>query len=61
MRSLKSNLTSLLARVQKVHDEIEHLLDDNEDMAHLYLRKWIQSQQFEAYLAVHQFWLQVVS
>ncbi|KAF5953420.1 hypothetical protein HYC85_006276 [Camellia sinensis] len=62
VRSLKSNLTSLLARVQKVRDEIEHLLDDNEDMAHLYLtRKWIQSQQFEAYLAVHQFWLQVVS
>ncbi|THG06554.1 hypothetical protein TEA_014048 [Camellia sinensis var. sinensis] len=52
VRSLKSNLTRLLARVQKVHDEIEHLLDDNENMAHLYLtRKWIQSQQFEAYLA----------
>ncbi|CAL5358461.1 hypothetical protein CsSME_00048359 [Camellia sinensis var. sinensis] len=52
VRSLKSNLTSLLARVQKVRDEIVHLLDDNEDMAHLYLtRKWIQSQQFEAYLA----------
>ncbi|KAI8025957.1 Magnesium transporter MRS2-4 [Camellia lanceoleosa] len=49
VRSLKSNLTSLLARVR---DEIEHLSDDNEDMAHLYLtRKWIQSQQFEAYLA----------
>ncbi|KAI7998183.1 Magnesium transporter MRS2-4 [Camellia lanceoleosa] len=52
VRSLKSNLTSLLARVQKVLDEIEHLLDENEDVAHLYLtRKWIQSQQFEAYLA----------
>ncbi|KAI7981155.1 Magnesium transporter MRS2-4 [Camellia lanceoleosa] len=52
VRSLKSNLTRLLARVQKVHDEIEHLLDDNENMAHLYLtRKWIQTQQFEAYLA----------
>ncbi|CAA7036065.1 unnamed protein product [Microthlaspi erraticum] len=46
VRSLKSNLTSLLARVQKVRDEIEHLLDDNKDMADLYLtRKWIQSQQ----------------
>ncbi|XP_057466322.1 magnesium transporter MRS2-4-like [Actinidia eriantha] len=52
VRSLKSNLTRLLARVQKVRDEIEHLLDDNEDMAHLYLtRKWIQSQQAEALLA----------
>ncbi|KAI3448335.1 hypothetical protein Pfo_005000 [Paulownia fortunei] len=49
VRSLKSNLTRLLARVQKVRDEIEHLLDDNEDMAQLYLtRKWIQNQQTEA-------------
>ncbi|KAL8540718.1 hypothetical protein ACS0TY_002083 [Phlomoides rotata] len=49
VRSLKSNLTRLLARVQKVRDEIEHLLDDNEDMAQLYLtRKWIQNQQAEA-------------
>ncbi|CAL5329751.1 hypothetical protein CsSME_00010193 [Camellia sinensis var. sinensis] len=51
VRSLKSNLTRLLARVQKVRDEIEHLLDDNEDMAHLYLtRKCIQNQQSEALL-----------
>ncbi|XP_059458947.1 magnesium transporter MRS2-4 [Corylus avellana] len=51
VRTLKSNLTRLLARVQKVRDEIEHLLDDNEDMAHLYLtRKWIQNQQSEALL-----------
>ncbi|KAI4964244.1 hypothetical protein ZWY2020_006810 [Hordeum vulgare] len=49
VRSLKSNLTRLLARVQKVRDEIEHLLDDNEDMAHLYLtRKQAQNQQVEA-------------
>lgn len=52
VRSLKSNLTRLLARVQKVRDEIEHLLDDNEDMAQLYLtRKLIQNQQSEALLA----------
>lgn len=51
VRSLKSNLTRLLARVQKVRDEIEHLLDDNEDMAHLYLtRKLIQLQQSEGLL-----------
>ncbi|CAN8254241.1 unnamed protein product [Cochlearia groenlandica] len=51
VRSLKSNLTRLLARVQKVRDELEHLLDDNEDMADLYLtRKWIQNQQSEAIL-----------
>uniref|UniRef100_A0ACD5TN44 Uncharacterized protein n=1 Tax=Avena sativa TaxID=4498 RepID=A0ACD5TN44_AVESA len=48
VRSLKSDLTRLLARVQKVRDEIEHLLDDNEDMAHLYLtRKQAQNQQVE--------------
>ncbi|CAJ1938329.1 unnamed protein product [Sphenostylis stenocarpa] len=48
VRSLKSNLTRLLARVQKVRDEIEHLLDDNEDMAQLYLtRKWLLNQQFD--------------
>ncbi|KAJ6840782.1 putative magnesium transporter MRS2-G [Iris pallida] len=52
VRSLKSNLTLLLARVQKVRDEIEHLLDDNEDMAHLYLtRRQIQNQQVEALMA----------
>ncbi|XP_042497400.1 magnesium transporter MRS2-4-like [Macadamia integrifolia] len=52
VRTLKSNLTRLLARVQKVRDEIEHLLDDNEDMAQLYLtRKWIQNQQYEAMMA----------
>ncbi|KAK6945638.1 hypothetical protein RJ641_013186 [Dillenia turbinata] len=51
VRTLKSNLTRLLARVQKVRDEIEHLLDDNEDMAHLCLtRKRIQNQQAEALL-----------
>ncbi|XVF45221.1 hypothetical protein PTKIN_Ptkin02bG0187700 [Pterospermum kingtungense] len=51
VRSLKSNLTHLLARVQKVRDEIEHLLDDSEDMAQLYLtRKWIQNQQSGALL-----------
>ncbi|WOL05831.1 magnesium transporter MRS2-G isoform X1 [Canna indica] len=52
VRSLKSILTRLLARLQKVRDEIEHLLDDNEDMTHLYLtRKQIQNQQYEAFIA----------
>ncbi|OIW17924.1 hypothetical protein TanjilG_17760 [Lupinus angustifolius] len=50
VRSLKSNLTRLLARVQKVRDEIEHLLDGNEDMSQLYLtRKGLQNHQFEAH------------
>ncbi|OEL23335.1 putative magnesium transporter MRS2-G [Dichanthelium oligosanthes] len=52
VRSLKSDLTRLLARVQKVRDEIEHLLDDNEDMEHLYLtRKQVQNQQVEALMS----------
>ncbi|KVI11042.1 magnesium transporter MRS2-4 isoform X2 [Cynara cardunculus var. scolymus] len=51
VRSLKSNLTRLLARVQKVRDELEHLLDDDEDMTQLYLtRKWLQNQQSETLL-----------
>lgn len=34
-----------------MRDEIEHLLDDNEDMGQLYLtRKWMQNQQSEAVL-----------
>jgi magnesium transporter len=33
----------------QVRDEIEHLLDDNEDMADLYsTRKWIQNQQSDS-------------
>lgn len=33
-----------------MRDEIEHLLDDNEDMAQLYLtRKWIHNQQAESF------------
>ncbi|AQL06315.1 putative magnesium transporter MRS2-G [Zea mays] len=52
VRNLKSHLTRLLARVQKVRDEIEHLLDDNEDMEHLYLtRKQVQNQQVEALMS----------
>ncbi|XP_071725601.1 magnesium transporter MRS2-4-like [Rutidosis leptorrhynchoides] len=51
VRSLKTNLTRLLARVQKVRDELEHLLDDDEDMTQLYLtRKRLQNQQSEALL-----------
>ncbi|MCO5551046.1 hypothetical protein L7F22_004542 [Adiantum nelumboides] len=46
VRSLKSDLTRLLSRVQKVRDEMEHLLDDDEDMADLFLtRKLNLSQQ----------------
>ncbi|KAJ4765147.1 Magnesium transporter MRS2-like protein [Rhynchospora pubera] len=49
VRGLKSILTRLFARIQKVRDEIQHLLDDNEDMSNFYLtRKQIQNQQCDA-------------
>ncbi|KAJ7523959.1 hypothetical protein O6H91_18G070300 [Diphasiastrum complanatum] len=39
VRKLKSGITRLTARVQKVRDELEQLLDDDEDMAELYLTR----------------------
>lgn len=49
VRSMKGSLTCLLAGVQKIRDEVEHLLDDSESMAHLYLsKKQTKSQQDEA-------------
>ncbi|KAG0480846.1 hypothetical protein HPP92_011704 [Vanilla planifolia] len=37
VRRLKSHLLALTHRVQKVRDEIEHLMDDDGDMAEMYL------------------------
>ncbi|KAF8047024.1 hypothetical protein N665_3253s0001, partial [Sinapis alba] len=39
VRKLKSAMTRLTARVQKVRDEIEQLLDDDDDMADIYLSR----------------------
>ncbi|KAJ4954328.1 hypothetical protein NE237_011111 [Protea cynaroides] len=39
VRKLKSALTKLTARVQKVRDELEQLLNDDNDMAELYLSR----------------------
>ncbi|KAK9289084.1 hypothetical protein L1049_017555 [Liquidambar formosana] len=39
VRKLKSAMTRLTARVQKVRDELEQLLDDDSDMADLYLSR----------------------
>ncbi|XWS76310.1 hypothetical protein CRYUN_Cryun01aG0164900 [Craigia yunnanensis] len=39
VRKLKSAMTRLTNRVQKVRDELEQLLEDDDDMAHLYLSK----------------------
>ncbi|KAJ0870397.1 putative magnesium transporter MRS2 [Helianthus annuus] len=36
--------------LERVRDELEHLLDDDEDMTQLYLtRKWLQNQQSEVF------------
>ncbi|KAK9988672.1 hypothetical protein SO802_028911 [Lithocarpus litseifolius] len=37
VRQIKSRLIEISRRVQKVKDELEHLLDDDEDMAQMYL------------------------
>ncbi|XP_047336417.1 magnesium transporter MRS2-I-like [Impatiens glandulifera] len=39
VRKLKSAMTRLTSRVQKVRDELEQLLDDDDDMAVLYLSR----------------------
>lgn len=39
VRKIKSAMTRLTARVQKVRDELEQLLDDDDDMADLYLSR----------------------
>ncbi|KAF8050620.1 hypothetical protein N665_1922s0006 [Sinapis alba] len=37
VRQIKSRLVAITGRVQKVRDALEHLLDDDEDMAEMYL------------------------
>ncbi|KAI3755472.1 hypothetical protein L1987_55273 [Smallanthus sonchifolius] len=46
VRQIKSRLVTISGRVQKVRDELEHLLDDDEDMAEMYLTDKLE-QQFE--------------
>ncbi|KAL0539754.1 hypothetical protein IC582_023970 [Cucumis melo] len=43
VRKLKSAMTRLTARVQKVRDELEQLLDDDDDMTDLYLSRKMSS------------------
>ncbi|KAK4265585.1 hypothetical protein QN277_026616 [Acacia crassicarpa] len=43
VRKIKSAMTRLTARVQKVRDELEQLLDDDDDMADLYLSRKLGS------------------
>ncbi|KAH8501062.1 hypothetical protein Peur_042813 [Populus x canadensis] len=47
VRRLKGHLLALTQRVQRVHDEIEHLMDDDGDMAEMYLTE--KRQRSEAY------------
>ncbi|CAK8539109.1 unnamed protein product [Lathyrus sativus] len=47
VRQIKSRLVAITGRVQKVRDELEHLLDDDEDMAEMYLTEKILQQQME--------------
>ncbi|KAK4486087.1 hypothetical protein RD792_008755 [Penstemon davidsonii] len=47
VRQIKSRLVAIAGRVQKVRDELEHLLDDDEDMAEMYLTDKFELQQDE--------------
>lgn len=44
VRQIKSRLVAITGRVQKVRDELEHLLDDDEDMAEMYLTEKLVQQ-----------------
>ncbi|CAK9185889.1 unnamed protein product, partial [Ilex paraguariensis] len=47
VRLIKSRLVALFGRVQKIRDELEHLLNDDMDMAEMYLTDKIVNQQLE--------------
>ncbi|URE03675.1 Magnesium transporter [Musa troglodytarum] len=45
VRQIKSRLVAISGRVQKVRDELEHLLDDDMDMAEMYLTDKLANQR----------------
>lgn len=47
VRHIKSRLVAITGRVQKVRDELEHLLDDDEDMAEMYLTEKLEEEQLD--------------
>ncbi|KAL9686435.1 hypothetical protein QQ045_023894 [Rhodiola kirilowii] len=47
VRQIKSRLVAITGRVQKVRDELEHLLDDDDDMAEMYLTEKMIQQNLE--------------
>ncbi|XP_057488882.1 magnesium transporter MRS2-3-like [Actinidia eriantha] len=48
VRQIKSRLVAITGRVQKVRDELEHLLDDDEDMAEMYLTDKMVQQHLDS-------------
>ncbi|KAJ7518531.1 hypothetical protein O6H91_21G073000 [Diphasiastrum complanatum] len=52
VRQIKSRLVAISGRVQKVRDEIEQLLDDDEDMAEMYLTAKSMRQQLEGNMSL---------
>ncbi|KAL6840122.1 hypothetical protein ACP4OV_029932 [Aristida adscensionis] len=46
VRQIKSRLVELSGRVQKIRDELEHLLDDDMDMSEMYLTRKLAAQLF---------------
>ncbi|GKC15346.1 magnesium transporter MRS2-3, partial [Tanacetum coccineum] len=49
VRQIKSRLVAISGRVQKVRDELEHLLDDDGDMAEMYLTDKLMQQLGNAF------------
>ncbi|KAK6925702.1 LOW QUALITY PROTEIN: hypothetical protein RJ641_007421 [Dillenia turbinata] len=47
VRQIKSRLVAISGRVRKVRDEIEHLLDDDNDMAEMYLTEKLDGQSLK--------------
>ncbi|XP_068658738.1 magnesium transporter MRS2-F-like [Aristolochia californica] len=46
VRQIKSRLVAISGRVQKVRDELEHLLDDDMDMAEMHLTEKLADEQY---------------
>lgn len=55
VRQIKSRLVAISGRVQKVRDELEHLLDDDDDMAEMYLTEKLIQQQLDETSSLHSF------
>ncbi|XP_019198376.1 PREDICTED: magnesium transporter MRS2-3-like isoform X2 [Ipomoea nil] len=54
VRQIKSRLVAITGRVQKVRDELEHLLDDDEDMCEMYLTEKLQEHDRDSVSSVNE-------